>query len=136
LPDESNINLSKYRLSSAKEDYQAAYELVNNGHFRISNNRAYYTIFHCMRAVLAIEGIDFKKHSAVIAYFNQHYIKTGKFDNNLYRIIADASYIRNESDYSDFYIASKEDSLKQLENAKFFLESVDRFLKNVYENLV
>jgi len=31
-----------------------------------ANNRAYYAIIHAMRAVLTLDGEDFKKHFAVI----------------------------------------------------------------------
>ena len=34
-----------------------------------------YSIFTGVRAVLAKDGIDFKKHAGVIAYFQKEYIK-------------------------------------------------------------
>ena len=39
-----------------------------------------YSIFTGVRAVLAKDGIDLKKHAGVIAYFQKEYIKTGEFD--------------------------------------------------------
>ena len=42
-------------------------------------NRAYYAIFHALRAVTALDGFDSGKHSGVIAYFNRDYIKNGIF---------------------------------------------------------
>ncbi len=84
--DNSKIELSKYRLSSAQENYCIADELIQNGHYKVANNRAYYSIFHAMRAVLALDGVDFKKHSGVIGYFNQHFLKTGKTDKKLWTL--------------------------------------------------
>jgi len=49
---------------------------MENEDYASANNRAYYSIFHAMRAVLALEQKDFKKHSAVIAQFTQSYLKT------------------------------------------------------------
>ena len=46
-----------------------------------------------MRAVLALEGDDFKKHSGVIAIFRQNYIKSGIFDTVYSEIIQKASFI-------------------------------------------
>ena len=40
-------------------------------------NRSYYAIFHAMRAVLALDGIDMKRHSGVMSEFRRLYIKTG-----------------------------------------------------------
>ena len=40
-------------------------------------HRSYYAIFHAMRAVLALDGIDMKRHSGVMSEFRRLYIKTG-----------------------------------------------------------
>lgn len=45
-------------------------------------------------------------------------------------IIQKASFIRNESDYSDFYIASKEEAKEQAANAVRFYEEVVKYLKS------
>ena len=39
--------------------------------YRAANNRAYYSIFHSICAVLAKEGIAFKRHKDTIGYFNK-----------------------------------------------------------------
>jgi uncharacterized protein (UPF0332 family) len=127
--EESKIELARHRLTTAKEDYLAALDLVKGGHYKVANNRAYYTIFHSMRAILALEGLDFKKHSAVIAYFNQNYIKNGEVDKHFFNIINNASLIRNESDYSDFYIASQEETEELISNAKEFYEVVYKYIE-------
>lgn len=46
--------------------------------------------FHSIRAVLALEKIDFKKHSAVIAYFNKNYILTDIFDKSYGKVVNNA----------------------------------------------
>ena len=43
----------------------------------------YYSIFHAIRAVLSIEGKDFKKHKTVVAYFNEHYVNTEIFPKKM-----------------------------------------------------
>lgn len=132
--DQSRIDLARYRLATAKEDYLAAVDLIQSSHYKVANNRAYYSIFHSIRAVLALEGIDFKKHSAVIAYFNQHYIKTGIFEKRFYKMINDAGFIRNESDYSDFYIATKEEAEDQTSNSKEFFDTVAIYIEQKISN--
>ena len=62
-----------YRMEAAERSILSAEILLKDGDYKGAINRSYYTFFHCMRAVLAIEGIDFKKHSAVIAYFRKNY---------------------------------------------------------------
>ena len=71
--------LSNYRLKTAGETLAAAQLLFENEKYKDSINRSYYTIFHCMRAILALEGADYKKHSGVISHFRENYIKNGVF---------------------------------------------------------
>ena len=110
MHDERRIDLSKYRLERAAELIDDAKNLFEKGSWKSSNNRAYYSIFHALRAVLALEGIEFKKHSGNIQHFLKEYVKTGKFSVKSSEIILSASRIRNASDYDDFYIASKSEA--------------------------
>lgn len=46
-----------------------------------------------------------------------------------YKLIDSAYRIREKCDYSDFFIASKEDSENQISNAREFIARVETFLK-------
>ena len=78
-------------------------------------------VFHAMRAVLAYDEIDMKKHSGVIAEFRRLYVKTGVFDGDMSKTISVLFDVRTESDYDDFFIISKEDVIQQAESAQHFL---------------
>lgn len=82
----------------AKEDLRAAYLLLEANSYRGANNRAYYAIFHAVSAVLAMEGVAFKKHKDTLAYFNKNYVATEIFQRNLGRKIVKAEEIRHESE--------------------------------------
>lgn len=86
-----------------------------------------------MRAVLAFDGYDSKKHSGIIAVFRKDYIKSGIFDVSLSDIIGFASEIRNASDYDDMFIADKSETMEQIQNAKVFLDTIEKFVKNCLE---
>ena len=116
-------------MERAKEMLIASEENLKIEQYRTSLNRSYYAIFHAMRAVNILEGYDSSKHSGVIAYFTQTFLKTELLDRELSKIIKEASYLREKSDYDDFYIASKDEALKQLENAKIFLKMISEFIK-------
>jgi uncharacterized protein (UPF0332 family) len=122
--------LSKYRLEKAKEDLSTAIENLANIHLSGSINRSYYCIFHTMRAILALDGFDSKKHSGVIAYFRQNYIKTNIFDKSYSEIIGMAFEIRNKNDYDDFVIIDIGEANKQVANATLFLEKAEAYLEN------
>lgn len=121
-------DLSKARLEHADECISAAKSLLKNGNFKSASNRAYYTVFHAMRAVLAFDKIDMKHHSGIIAEFRRLYIKTGIFDVELSRIISILSDSRNDSDYDDFFVVSKEEVSEQIKDAARFLEEIKAFV--------
>ena len=81
-----------------------------------------------MRSILALEGKDFAKHSAVAAYFRKEYIKTGFFDVELSDIIKEAFDVRSDSDYEDYYLISREDVLEQIANARVFFQKTKEYL--------
>lgn len=122
--------LARHRLEQAKEDLKASKVLYDIKLFKSANNRAYYSIFHSMKAILALEPIDFKRHKDVIAYFNKNYIHTEIFPKNMGRRISDASRIREDSDYDDEFIVRSEDTLAQIETAKELIKLVEEYLKN------
>ena len=55
--------------------------------YRLAVNRSYYAVFHALRAVTALDHFDSGKHSGIIAYFNQHYVKAGIFDKEISKMI-------------------------------------------------
>jgi len=129
--ERTQIDLSNYRLGKAQDDLGTAEENLEKNRISQSINRSYYAIFHATRALLALDKLDSRKHSGVISFFNQHYIKTGKIEWEFYRILSSAFDIRKESDYNDFYIALREDAQLQLENARKFLDRIQEYIKNV-----
>ena len=76
-----------------------------------------------------MEGVDYKKHSGVIAHFREKYVKPGIFSKKLSNIVGQASLIRNQSDYEDFFLVSAEDAEKQLLDATEFYAAVSNYLR-------
>ena len=125
-----NIALAGYRLEKAKNDLSDAQKSFSEGMFETAANRAYYAIFHAARAVLILDGQDYKRHSGVISVFRSDYIRTGILDESLSEIIKNAFELRTESEYSDFFIISKAEIEKQIEDAVFFVAEIEKYLRN------
>ena len=123
-------DISNYRIRMAKEDLDTAAELLESGRYKGAVNRAYYAVFHSIRAILALDGVDFSKHSGVIAYFRQNYIKTEIFHNELSNVIQRAALMRTESDYSGFYIATEDEAREMINGAFLFYSKVVEFLRS------
>lgn len=123
--------LALYRLSAAKEDLEAAEFNFERGHYRASNNRAYYAIFRAISACLALEFKAYKQHSQVIGSFNKDFVHTGIFSKEISRKISRAQEVRHASDYDDFYIVSVDDAKEQLGSAREVVDMVDKYLESV-----
>ena len=132
MPDYTELqeDYSKYRLERDKEDLNAARILFINGEYRAANNRAYYSMFHSMRALLGFNSFDASKHSGVSAGFLRRYIKTGLLPIEISKMVGAAFTIRNASDYDDMFIASREDTEIQISNGEFVYKNIDEYISH------
>ena len=128
-------DLVLYRLETAKNDLKSARALFAMEDYRGANNRAYYAIFHAINAVHAINGKAYKRHKDAVANFNKNYVKTSVFPREMGRKIGQAEEIRHASDYDDFYIASKEESERQILTADEFIIMTEKYCREQIEEL-
>lgn len=120
--------LSKYRYETSLEAISDAKLMYANRRYKNTLNRAYYGIFYAIRSVNALSGFDSSKHSGVIAYFNQNYVKEGAFPKEVSKLIKLASENREKADYLDFFIASKSEAEKQISRAEEFVSYIKNYL--------
>ncbi len=130
--DEQTVELAKYRVEKAREELQVSKLVIEKDFIKASLSSSYYSIFHSARTLLLFKKLDSKKHSGIISLFNKEYIKSGLIDLRTKDILNKAFYIRIESDYKDFYIASKEEANEQISNAEFFMNEILKFIKQHY----
>ena len=123
--------LAGYRMERAREMLSAAEGNLGIGQYKTSLNRSYYAIFHAMRAANILKGFDSSKHSGVIAFFNKEYLKEGIMDRQLSAVIKGSSFLREKSDYDDFFIAIRKEAEVQLKNARGFLNTVEAYLNSL-----
>lgn len=128
--EERIIDLAKYRYEASTEAILDAEIMYENGRYKNALNRAYYSIFHAIRAVNALNDYDSSKHSGVIAYFNQNFVKMNIFPKEASKIIRLASENREKADYLDFFVASKEEAENQIARAKEFCVFIESYLKD------
>lgn len=131
MEKKTSLEFALYRLERAKEEYETAELLYRENKFLASNNRAYYSIFYSIRAVLAMEKVDFKRHKDVLAYFNKNYVKTEIFPRQIGRKIVLASKVREDSDYDEEYEPSSETTFLQIQTAKELIELVEAYLSKL-----
>ncbi len=125
--------LSSYRLEKAKQDLEAARINIQHDLLAQSVNRSYYAAFHALRALLAYDTFDSKRHSSILGYFNKNYIASGKIKQEYYKIIASAFDIRTKSDYQDFYVVAKDDAIKQIADVERFIKAIESYIVRWYK---
>ena len=126
--------ISVARLTVAKERIAYAKRIQEIGDLKTVANRAYYAVFAAMRAVLALDEFDSKKHSGIIAEFRKRYLKTGVLPKELSLFIDELVELRQGSDYDDFYTVTPEEADHSLCVAEQFVAEIDRYLLIRYEN--
>ena len=78
MDNEKRQALSVYRMEQAEETLTAAKMCLEYHLYKDCINRSYYVAFYAVKAVLAIEGVDFKRHKDAVAYFNKTYVASGQ----------------------------------------------------------
>ena len=121
--------LVSYRLESATEKLKSAIDLLENGDYKDSVSRSYYAIFTAARALLATKQLDSSKHSGVIALFNQHFVKTEIISADIGKLIGKAKLYREQADYGDFFVVSKEEAEVQIQSARKFIAEIEDVIK-------
>jgi len=130
-PSKENIGTKKdlvlYRIQTAKSDLKSARILFGAEEYRGANNRAYYSIFHAINAVHALNGSAYKRHKDAIANFNKEYVKNGIFPREIGRQISTAEEIRHASDYDDFFVVSREETENLISIAEQFIKLAENY---------
>ena len=126
-------DLCLYRIQTAKDTLKAARILFEAKEYKSANNRAYYAIFQALNAVHALDGNAYKRHKDAIANFNKTYIKNDIFPREIGRKIGEAEEIRHASDYDDFYVASVEETERQISAANEFIGLAEAHCKKRIE---
>ena len=86
--DERRADLCNYRMKNSEDSLTVAKDCLEKGLYRDAINRSYYAAFYAIKALLALEEVDFKKHKDVVAYFNRTYAATEKIPREIGRKLA------------------------------------------------
>ena len=123
------IDLCIYRMRNAVDTLDTAKLCMEHQRYKDTINRCYYAAFYAIKAVLALEEIDFRRHKDAVAYFNQNYVATNIFQREIGKQLGRMKRKREASDYDDFYVASYTEALEQYEAAEMIVKNIKGFLK-------
>jgi len=123
--------LALHRIKRAEATLQEAQDELSRKNYRLTVNRAYYSVFYAMRAFLAAENMDSSKHSGVTSLFNRQFIKTGIVPEVSFQAIQSLMDLRHEGDYQDFAEISLDEAAGSVEAAKAAMDSMRVVLKKL-----
>jgi uncharacterized protein (UPF0332 family) len=116
-------------LERAEKSIQAAKELAKGGFYDFAASRSYYAAFYAASAALLDEGLEFSKHSGVIASIHQRLVKTGKLDKEQGKELNWLFELRNVGDYGVTIHVSQQDTERAIRVAENFLRIIKSMLR-------
>ena len=129
--EEEKKTLALYRIQQAEESLDEAQYLFDGDKSpRSVINRAYYSMFYSILALLIFEPYSSSKHSGVLSYFNRHYIKNGLISKDIGRAVNKAFDVRQRGDYREQVIYTREQVEPFIDWAGKLIGAVKDFLKN------
>lgn len=130
---ESGINEKIAKtLSKAEESIKEAEILLLQDLFSGSVSRSYYAAFHATCALLLTKGLEFSKHSAVIAAFGHHFVREGLIEKKYHKFLIDAFEARQIAEYDIFKQISHKFADKILHESKEFVSMVNQYVRDHY----
>lgn len=120
-------------LKKAEDSIKGARLLFDDDLFGFAVSRAYYAMFYLVSAVLLTKGLNFSKHTAVVAAFGQHFVKTNIFEHKFHRYLVEAFEQRQIGDYEVLDEITKETAQRVINRAMEFMSAVKDYLAKTEE---
>ena len=127
-PEEIRQNI-QLEMDAGNEALEAARSLVKQALYRSAMSRAYYGLFHHIKALLYTRGLEPKSHEGLEHLFGLHFVKAGKVDVKSPKLLARLQKYRERSDYGLVTFFTKEDVEQELAEVDSFLQSIQDYLK-------
>lgn len=111
-------------LERAEQSIEAARKLASERYYDFAASRAYYSVFYAATAILLQEGLEFQKHSNVIAAIHQKFVKTGKLDKEFGKDLNWLFELRSVGDYGVTIHVPQQEAEKAIAAAERFLLTI------------
>ena len=128
ISNENRQELITYRFGQAKETFELARFLTDQGKLSVAVNRIYYGMFYALGALALKHGFTTSKHSQLIGWFNKYFVSTHITDARYGKILRDAFRNRTKGDYDAFIEFSPDMVSLMLVEMDQFIEEVGRLL--------
>lgn len=122
---ENAVKKSQEAISSAESNYE-------NKFYSTCQNRLYYAIFYAVTALAYKDEFITSKHSQLMSWFNKKYIYTEKiFTEQMLKIYKEAFTNRQKSDYDFMYEPDASEVYASIEETKYFVDEIKKYLSRL-----
>jgi uncharacterized protein len=127
---EERTEYVKYRIGSAYKTFEAAKVLADNGFWNSAVNRLYYSVFYAVNALLVMNQIPTKSHSATRSQFSMHFVKTGKFEKKFGKLLSKLFDWRQKGDYENVFDYDRDSVQPLFEPVEEMIKLIEKEVKN------
>ncbi len=113
----------------AEEAVGAAGKLLAEGYYDFAASRAYYAAFYAATALLLREGMEFRKHSGVIAAIHKKFIKSGKLEKQFGSDLNWLFELRSVGDYGITVRVPAAEAERAIEVARRFVRKAQSVIQ-------
>ncbi len=125
------VEVARAEIGKAEEKLNAANYLFEGGYFEDAVSRAYYSMFHCAKAALAIKEIDAKSQKGVMRMFGLQFVKEDEVEEYYGKALMFAKEEREKCDYDIFASISEEEAEAVIGDADRFYERIVGYIEKV-----
>ena len=119
-------------LEKAEDSLSDADVVFDKDRFGATVNRAYYSIFYCITALLEEKGVFTKTHQGAHNKFNQLYIKTQILPQKMNNYLDSVASLRHSADYDFEMKITRQDAESAINHAREFLTATKKYF-NLHE---
>lgn len=122
-------SLIKLSIEKSEEALRSAENNIKTNNLLTAQNRAYYAVFYIVLALAYLEEYTTGKHHQLRGWFNKKFIYENKiFDKTLSKIYSRLIINREKFDYDVTKFPEKEETIKDLEDAKYFVSTLKDYI--------
>ena len=118
-------------IQKAESKLKVAKKLFKSGDYEDAVSRAYYAVFHAAQALLLSEGEKAESHKGVVTLFGLLFVKTGKFNKNIGKYLANLKDDREMGDYEVFSYIDIKTAKTGVNEAKEFIKAAKIYFKKI-----
>jgi uncharacterized protein (UPF0332 family) len=106
----------------AEEELGAAEKLVAAGFGRVALTRAYYAVFHALRALLYVNDLEPRSHHGALHLFRAHLVGSGQYPAATALEIAELQRHREDADYESSFVIDPSTAGAKVASARMIAE--------------